>query len=52
MLTICSYFVQWELMYMRHVANSRENHKASQDTCERVGDAHNQRISVREGGGD
>lgn len=36
-------------MYMSHVANSRENHKASQDTSEWVGNWHNQSIPGKGG---
>lgn len=32
--TVCSDVVYWEVVYMSHVTNSRENHKAGQDTGE------------------
>lgn len=37
-------------MYVSHVANSWEDHKASQDTCEWVGKWYNQSVSGKEGG--
>lgn len=40
-LTIGGYVVHWEVMDMSHVTNGREDHKASQDTCERVGNGYN-----------
>lgn len=41
MLTIGGYVVHWEVMDMSHVTNGREDHKASQDTCERIGNGYN-----------
>lgn len=49
-LTICSYVVHWEVMYMRHVTDSWEDHEASQDTSERVGHWYNQCIPGKEKG--
>ncbi len=36
MLTVCSYVVNWKVVYVSHVANSWEDHKASKDTRESV----------------
>ena len=49
MLTTCGYVVHWEVVYMRHVANGWEDHKASQDTSEWVGNRHDKSIPGKEG---
>lgn len=49
MLTVCSYVFHWEVVNMRHVADSGEDHKASQDARQWVGDCYNQSIPGKEG---
>lgn len=49
MLTVCSYVFHREVVNMRHVADSGEDHKASQDARQWVGDCYNQSIPGKKG---